>query len=83
MNHYFIAPFPYYSHRLSSSTLIIVYSVDLNLGLLDLLGNGSLLNDLIGQEFLGVQMTEINIEPDSLKNKSDSRGSPEPDLWIR
>lgn len=52
----------------------------LDLGLLDLLGDRSLLNDLIGQEFLVVQVTEVNVEPDGLNNEGDDRGSPEPDL---
>lgn len=52
----------------------------LDLGLLDLLGDRRHFGDFIGQEFLVVQVTEVNVQPDGLNNEGDDRGSPEPDL---
>lgn len=55
---------------------------ELDLGLLDLLGHRCLFDNLVGQEFLVVQVTEVNVEPDDLEAKGDGRGCPEPDLYF-
>jgi hypothetical protein len=79
MNHYSSLPSPITISSLTPLTQYMVFR-RLDLGLLGLLGDRCLFDDFIGQEFLVVQVTEVNVEPDGLNNEGDGRGSPEPDL---
>ena len=79
MNHYSSLPSPITISSLTPLTHYMMFQ-RLDLGLLDLLGDRRLFDDFIGQEVLVVQVTEVNVEPDSLNNEGDDRGSPEPDL---